>query len=169
MEKKQTPKKVKKYISASRGKSPRNTETFPARKQHASPKGENKPLNLKGQHGQEPRKPSAARSLLTGLYFELLNTFLSVNLPSAVQFCSVLYIVGLKCITAHIELCDSHSLVTHFFFSCSPEMIDLQVYSPLYNYIIIILMFFLFLSIPFTIGYTWIVFLQCTPKWQFTS
>ncbi|XP_075296285.1 protein moonraker isoform X2 [Opisthocomus hoazin] len=67
MEKKQTPKKVKKYISASRGKSPRNTETFPARKQHASPKGENKPLNLKGQHGQEPRKPSAARSLLTAV------------------------------------------------------------------------------------------------------
>ncbi|XP_068271521.1 protein moonraker isoform X3 [Nyctibius grandis] len=66
LEKKQTPKKVKKCISASQGKSPRNTETFPARKQLSSPKGENKPLILKGQHGQEPRKPPAARSLLTG-------------------------------------------------------------------------------------------------------
>ncbi|XP_068271517.1 protein moonraker isoform X1 [Nyctibius grandis] len=65
LEKKQTPKKVKKCISASQGKSPRNTETFPARKQLSSPKGENKPLILKGQHGQEPRKPPAARSLLT--------------------------------------------------------------------------------------------------------
>ncbi|XP_075374584.1 protein moonraker isoform X2 [Mycteria americana] len=65
LEKKQTPKKVKKCISASQGKSPRNTETFPARKQLTSPKGENKPLILKGQYGQEPRKPPAARSLLT--------------------------------------------------------------------------------------------------------
>ncbi|KAM6192501.1 protein moonraker isoform 2-T2 [Sarcoramphus papa] len=65
LEKKQTPKKVKKCISASQGKSPRNAETFPARKQLTSPKGENKPLILKGQHGQEPRKPPAARSLLT--------------------------------------------------------------------------------------------------------
>lgn len=86
LEKKQTPKKVKKCISASQGKSPRNTETFPARKQLTSPKGENKLLILKGQHGQEPRKPPAARSLSTSLYFELLNTFLSDNLPSAVQF-----------------------------------------------------------------------------------
>ncbi|KAM6239493.1 protein moonraker [Spheniscus humboldti] len=65
LEKKQTPKKAKKCISASQGKSPRNTETFPARKQLTSPKGENKSLILKGQHRQEPRKPSAARSLLT--------------------------------------------------------------------------------------------------------
>ncbi|XP_049659051.1 protein moonraker isoform X8 [Accipiter gentilis] len=65
LEKKQTPKKVKKCISASQGKSPRNTETFPARKQLTSPKGENKLLILKGQHGQEPRKPPAARSLST--------------------------------------------------------------------------------------------------------
>ncbi|XP_072737953.1 protein moonraker isoform X2 [Ciconia boyciana] len=65
LEKKQTPKKVKKCISASQGKSPRNTETFPARKRLTSPKGENKPLILKGQYGQEPRKPPAARSLLT--------------------------------------------------------------------------------------------------------
>ncbi|XP_075374587.1 protein moonraker isoform X4 [Mycteria americana] len=67
LEKKQTPKKVKKCISASQGKSPRNTETFPARKQLTSPKGENKPLILKGQYGQEPRKPPAARSLLTAV------------------------------------------------------------------------------------------------------
>nr|XP_009923998.1 PREDICTED: uncharacterized protein KIAA0753 homolog isoform X2 [Haliaeetus albicilla] len=65
LEKKQTPKKVKKCISASQGKSPRNTETFPARKQLTSPKGENKLLVLKGQHGQEPRKPPAARTLST--------------------------------------------------------------------------------------------------------
>ncbi|XP_074778637.1 protein moonraker isoform X4 [Athene noctua] len=67
LEKKQTPKNVKKCISASQGKSPRNTETFPARKQLKSPKGENKPLILKGRHGQEPRKPPAARSLLTAV------------------------------------------------------------------------------------------------------
>ncbi|XP_009467184.1 PREDICTED: uncharacterized protein KIAA0753 homolog [Nipponia nippon] len=67
LEKKQTPKKVKKCISASQGKSPRSTETFPARKQLTSPKGENKPLILKGQHGQEPRKPPAARNLLTAV------------------------------------------------------------------------------------------------------
>ncbi|XP_059685178.1 protein moonraker [Gavia stellata] len=67
LEKKQTPKKMKKCISASQGKSPRNTETFPSRKQFASPKGENKPLVLKGQHRQKPRKPPAARSLLTAV------------------------------------------------------------------------------------------------------
>ncbi|XP_009989390.1 PREDICTED: uncharacterized protein KIAA0753-like, partial [Tauraco erythrolophus] len=61
LEKKQTPKKVKKCISACQGKSPRNTE------QLTSPKGENKPLILNGQHGQEPRKPPAARSLLTAV------------------------------------------------------------------------------------------------------
>ncbi|KAM8991543.1 protein moonraker isoform 4-T5 [Ara ararauna] len=65
LEKKQTPQKMKKCISSSQGKSPRNTETFPSRKQLVSPKGENKHLILKGQHGQEPRKPPAARSLST--------------------------------------------------------------------------------------------------------
>ncbi|NXG42955.1 MOONR protein, partial [Psilopogon haemacephalus] len=83
LEKKQTPKKVKKCIAASQGKSPSNTETFPARKQLPSPKGEHKPLTLKAQHRQEPRKPAAARSLLAGLYFELLISFVA-NL-SAVQ------------------------------------------------------------------------------------
>ncbi|KAM6372955.1 protein moonraker isoform 2-T2 [Pluvialis apricaria] len=67
LEKKQTPKKVKKCISASQGKSPRNTETFPARKQLTSPKGENKSRTLKAQRGQEHRKPPAARSLLTAV------------------------------------------------------------------------------------------------------
>ncbi|KAM6118638.1 LOW QUALITY PROTEIN: protein moonraker [Phoenicopterus ruber ruber] len=67
LEKKQTPQKVKRCISASQGTSPRNTETFPGRKQLTSPKGETKPLVLKGQHGQEPRKPPAARSLLTAV------------------------------------------------------------------------------------------------------
>uniref|UniRef100_A0A8B9G311 KIAA0753 n=1 Tax=Amazona collaria TaxID=241587 RepID=A0A8B9G311_9PSIT len=65
LEKKQTPQKMKKCISSSQGKSPRSTETFPSRKQLVSPKGENKHLILKGQHGQEPRKPPAARSLST--------------------------------------------------------------------------------------------------------
>ncbi|XP_065551283.1 protein moonraker isoform X2 [Lathamus discolor] len=63
LEKKQTPQKMKKCISSSRGKSPRNTEAFPSRKQLVSPNGENKRLILKGQHNQEPRKPPAARSL----------------------------------------------------------------------------------------------------------
>ncbi|XP_040434845.1 protein moonraker isoform X6 [Falco naumanni] len=67
LEKKQTPQKVKKCITASDSKSPRNTKMFPARKQIISPKGENKLLILKGQHGQEPRKPPAARSLLTAV------------------------------------------------------------------------------------------------------
>uniref|UniRef100_A0A8C4VE12 KIAA0753 n=1 Tax=Falco tinnunculus TaxID=100819 RepID=A0A8C4VE12_FALTI len=65
LEKKQTPQKVKKCVTASDSKSPRNTKMFPARKQIISPKGENKLLILKGQHGQEPRKSPAARSLLT--------------------------------------------------------------------------------------------------------
>uniref|UniRef100_A0A8C3XFM7 KIAA0753 n=1 Tax=Cyanoderma ruficeps TaxID=181631 RepID=A0A8C3XFM7_9PASS len=60
LEKKQTPKTVKKCISASQAKSPRNTETFPARKHLLSPKGENKHLTLKGQHRQD-------RSLLTAV------------------------------------------------------------------------------------------------------
>ncbi|XP_058710189.1 protein moonraker isoform X1 [Poecile atricapillus] len=66
LENKQTSKTVKKCISASQAKSPRNTETFPARKL-LSPKGENKPLTLKGQHGQESKKPPCARSLLTAV------------------------------------------------------------------------------------------------------
>ncbi|XP_039938622.1 protein moonraker isoform X2 [Hirundo rustica] len=53
LEKKQTSKIVKKCISASQAKSPRNTETFPARKHLLSPKGENKHHTLKGQHRQD--------------------------------------------------------------------------------------------------------------------
>ncbi|NXL87164.1 MOONR protein, partial [Alectura lathami] len=64
LEKKQTPKKVKKCLSASHGKSPVNTETLLAREQLISPKGEKKPLILKEQHGQEPRKSPATRGLL---------------------------------------------------------------------------------------------------------
>nr|XP_041576032.1 protein moonraker isoform X4 [Taeniopygia guttata] len=67
LENKQTPKTVKKCISASQAKSPRNTEPFPERKHFLSPKGENKPLTLKGQHGQESKKPLSARSLLTAV------------------------------------------------------------------------------------------------------
>ncbi|XP_062471601.1 protein moonraker isoform X3 [Pezoporus occidentalis] len=67
LEKKRTPQKMKKCISSSQGKSPRNTETFPSRKQLVSPKGENKRLVLKGQRSQEPRKPPAARSLSTAV------------------------------------------------------------------------------------------------------
>ncbi|KAL9826544.1 protein moonraker isoform 2-T4 [Geothlypis trichas] len=65
LESEQTPKPVKKCISASQAKSPRNTETYPDRKHFLSPKGENKPLTLKRQHGQESKKPPCARSLLT--------------------------------------------------------------------------------------------------------
>ncbi|XP_071431145.1 protein moonraker isoform X1 [Pithys albifrons albifrons] len=65
LENKQTSKTMKKCISASQAKSPRNSETFLPRKQLLSPKRENKPLILKELHRQEPRKPARARSLLT--------------------------------------------------------------------------------------------------------
>nr|XP_021144456.1 protein moonraker isoform X3 [Columba livia] len=67
LEKKQAPQKVKKCISASQGKSPRNSDTFAPLKELIPPKRENKPLILKGQHGPEPRKLPAARGLLTGV------------------------------------------------------------------------------------------------------
>ncbi|XP_027554503.1 protein moonraker isoform X3 [Neopelma chrysocephalum] len=67
LENKHTSKPVKKCISASQAKSPRKNKTFPAQKQLLSPKGENKPLILKGQYGQEPRKPPCARNLLTAV------------------------------------------------------------------------------------------------------
>ncbi|KAM7033456.1 protein moonraker isoform 2-T2 [Acridotheres tristis] len=67
LENKQTPKTVKKCISASQAKSPRNTETFPARKHLLSPEGGNKPLTIKGHHGQESKKPPCVRSLLTAV------------------------------------------------------------------------------------------------------
>ncbi|KFV93421.1 Uncharacterized protein KIAA0753, partial [Eurypyga helias] len=73
LEKKQTPKKVKKCISASQGRSPRTTETFPAREQLTPAKRENKPLILKGQHGEEPRKPPVAQSLLTDKHWHVAN------------------------------------------------------------------------------------------------
>ncbi|NXC37773.1 MOONR protein, partial [Penelope pileata] len=64
LEKKQTPKKVKKCLSACHGKSPVSNETFPARKQLTSPKREKKHLILMEQRGQEPRKSPSARGLL---------------------------------------------------------------------------------------------------------
>ncbi|NXU54368.1 MOONR protein, partial [Turnix velox] len=71
LEKKQATKKLKKYISASQGKSPNNNEVFPARKHFTSPKGENKHLILKRLHGQEHKKPPAARTLLTDKHLHL--------------------------------------------------------------------------------------------------
>ncbi|KFO74499.1 Uncharacterized protein KIAA0753, partial [Cuculus canorus] len=73
LEKKQTSKKVKKCISASQDKSPRNLETFLARKQLNSPEGENKHLVLKEQQGQERRKSPAARSLLPDKHQHVAN------------------------------------------------------------------------------------------------
>lgn len=67
LENKQTPKPVKKCIPASQARPPRNIVTFLARKHLLSPKGENKPLTLKGQHRQESKKPLCAKSLLTAV------------------------------------------------------------------------------------------------------
>ncbi|KAM6242072.1 protein moonraker isoform 3-T3 [Porphyrio hochstetteri] len=74
LKKKQTPQKMKKHISASQDKSPRNTETLSTKKQFTSPKGESKHHVLKGQHGQEARKPPSARSLLTDKNCHIANT-----------------------------------------------------------------------------------------------
>ncbi|XP_062363142.1 protein moonraker [Cinclus cinclus] len=67
LENKQAPKTVKKCISAFQTKSPRNTETFPARRHLLSPKGENKPLSLQGQHRQVSKKPPCVRGLLNAV------------------------------------------------------------------------------------------------------
>ncbi|NWI09786.1 MOONR protein, partial [Crypturellus soui] len=64
LEKKQTPKKTKKCLSAFQGKSPGSSMIFPTRKRLRSPRGENKPLILKKQLGQEPKNPSSTRRLL---------------------------------------------------------------------------------------------------------
>ncbi|OXB79110.1 UNVERIFIED_CONTAM: hypothetical protein H355_005986 [Colinus virginianus] len=64
LERKQMPKKVKKCLSASHGKSPVNTESVTARKQLTSPKGEKKPLIIKERYGRELGKSPAARGLL---------------------------------------------------------------------------------------------------------
>lgn len=101
LEKKQAAKKSKKCLTASQHKFPVNTETSPGRKQLTSPKGGKKSVILKEKHGQEPRKFPAARGLLIGLYFIFKYT-LSVNLPSGVQFCSMLHTAGQTCITAHM-------------------------------------------------------------------
>ncbi|XP_032630371.1 protein moonraker isoform X3 [Chelonoidis abingdonii] len=65
LEKKRSPKKVKKCLSASQGKSPVSSEMFPAREQVASPKKERKPPISKERLGQEQKKPLVARKLLT--------------------------------------------------------------------------------------------------------
>ncbi|XP_030392075.1 protein moonraker isoform X4 [Gopherus evgoodei] len=65
LEKKRSPKKVKKCLSASQGKSPVSSEMFPAREQVASPKKEKKPPISKERLGQEQKKPLVARKLLT--------------------------------------------------------------------------------------------------------
>uniref|UniRef100_A0A8C0GYS1 KIAA0753 n=1 Tax=Chelonoidis abingdonii TaxID=106734 RepID=A0A8C0GYS1_CHEAB len=67
LEKKRSPKKVKKCLSASQGKSPVSSEMFPAREQVASPKKERKPPISKERLGQEQKKPLVARKLLTGM------------------------------------------------------------------------------------------------------
>uniref|UniRef100_A0A8C3T468 KIAA0753 n=1 Tax=Chelydra serpentina TaxID=8475 RepID=A0A8C3T468_CHESE len=67
LEKKRSPKKVKKCLSASQGKSPVSSEMFPAREQIISPKKEKKPPISKERLGQEQKKPSVARKLLTGI------------------------------------------------------------------------------------------------------
>ncbi|TFK12886.1 hepatocyte nuclear factor 3-alpha [Platysternon megacephalum] len=71
LEKKRSPKKVKKCLSASQGKSPVSSEMFPAREQIASPKKEKKPPISKERLGQEQKKPSVARKLLTGIHADL--------------------------------------------------------------------------------------------------
>ncbi|KAM9117656.1 protein moonraker isoform 3-T4 [Pangshura tecta] len=65
LEKKRSPKKVKKCLLASQGKSPVSSEMLPAREQTASPKKEKKPPISKERLGQEQKKPSVARKLLT--------------------------------------------------------------------------------------------------------
>ncbi|XP_014463625.2 protein moonraker [Alligator mississippiensis] len=65
LEKKQSPKKVKKCLSASQDKSPMNNEIFPAKDQIPSPRKEKKPPVSKERLGQEQRKLPVARKLLT--------------------------------------------------------------------------------------------------------
>uniref|UniRef100_A0A8C8RY02 KIAA0753 n=1 Tax=Pelusios castaneus TaxID=367368 RepID=A0A8C8RY02_9SAUR len=64
LEKQRSPKKVKKCLSASQGKSPVSSDMFPAREQMASPSKEKKPPISKERLGQEQKKPSVARKLL---------------------------------------------------------------------------------------------------------
>ncbi|KAM8797252.1 protein moonraker [Eudromia elegans] len=59
--KKQTPKKTKKCLSAFQDKSPGSNMIFPDIKPLRYPRGEKKPLVLKQQLGQEPRRPSYTR------------------------------------------------------------------------------------------------------------
>ncbi|XP_029768371.1 protein moonraker isoform X2 [Terrapene carolina triunguis] len=82
LEKKRSPKKVKKCLSASQGKSPVSSEMFPAREQIASPKKEKKPPISKERLGQEQKKPSVARKLLTDEDQQVANIPLAQKLSS---------------------------------------------------------------------------------------
>nr|XP_042713754.1 protein moonraker isoform X4 [Chrysemys picta bellii] len=82
LEKKRSPKKVKKCLSASQGKSPVSSEMFPAREQIASPKKEKKPPISKERLGQEQKKPSVARKLLTDEDQHIANIPLAQKLSS---------------------------------------------------------------------------------------
>ncbi|KAM7139593.1 protein moonraker isoform 4-T7 [Macrochelys suwanniensis] len=82
LEKKRSPKKVKKCFSASQGKSPVSSEMFPAREQIISPKKEKKPPISKERLGQEQKKPSVARKLLTDEDQHVANIPLAQKLSS---------------------------------------------------------------------------------------
>ncbi|XP_043355179.1 protein moonraker isoform X2 [Dermochelys coriacea] len=82
LEKKRSPRKVKKCLSASQGKSPVSSEMVPAREQIASSKKEKKPPISKERLGQEQKKPSVARKLLTDEDQHVANIPLAQKLSS---------------------------------------------------------------------------------------
>ncbi|XP_067394091.1 protein moonraker [Emydura macquarii macquarii] len=82
LENKRSPKKVKKCLSASQGKSPVSSEMFPAREQTASPRKEKKSPISKEQLGQKQKKPSVARKLLTDEDQHVANIPLAQKLSS---------------------------------------------------------------------------------------
>ncbi|XP_074870040.1 protein moonraker isoform X2 [Carettochelys insculpta] len=77
LDKKRSPKKVKKCLSASQVKSPLSSEMFPAREQITSPKKEKKPLILKERLGEEQKKTSVSRKLLSDEDQHAINTTLA--------------------------------------------------------------------------------------------
>ncbi|EMP41096.1 hypothetical protein UY3_01715 [Chelonia mydas] len=82
LEKKRSPRKVKKCLSASQGKSPVSSEMFPTREQIASSKKEKKPPISKERLGQEQKKLSVARKLLTDEDQHVANMPLAQKLSS---------------------------------------------------------------------------------------
>ncbi|CAM4650248.1 unnamed protein product [Lepidochelys olivacea] len=82
LEKKRSPRKVKKCLSASQGKSPVSSEMFPTREQIASSKKEKKPPISKVRLEQEQKKPSVARKLLTDEDQHVANIPLAQKLSS---------------------------------------------------------------------------------------